>query len=102
MTSQLLNRRQAHWGMFLSEFDFKLDWAPEKDNVTDAASQQLDFIPQTGDEHLTAQHQTLLTPEHIKHLNSQNNKLPFEIPSHSLLNYLNAITTLSIDIIQSS
>uniref|UniRef100_A0A0W0FXD7 Reverse transcriptase-rnase h-integrase n=1 Tax=Moniliophthora roreri TaxID=221103 RepID=A0A0W0FXD7_MONRR len=93
MTSQLLNRRQARWGMFLSKFDFKLDWAPGKDNVADAASQRPDFVPQTGDEHLTAQRQTLLTPEHIERLNSQNNNLPFEIPPHSF----NAITTLSID-----
>ncbi|ESK81477.1 reverse transcriptase, partial [Moniliophthora roreri MCA 2997] len=93
MTSWLLNRRQARWGMFLSKFDFKLDWAPGKDNVTDAASWCPDFIPQTGDEHLTAQHQTLLTPERIECLNSQNNNLPFEIPPHSF----NVITTLSID-----
>ncbi|ESK81265.1 hypothetical protein Moror_8481 [Moniliophthora roreri MCA 2997] len=93
MTLRLLNRRQAQWGMFLSEFDFKLDWAPGKLNIADTASRWPDFAPQTGDEHLTAQHQTLLKPENIEHLISRQ----FEIPHSSSASTLSAVTTLSVD-----
>uniref|UniRef100_A0A0W0FG48 Reverse transcriptase/retrotransposon-derived protein RNase H-like domain-containing protein n=1 Tax=Moniliophthora roreri TaxID=221103 RepID=A0A0W0FG48_MONRR len=93
MTLQLLNRRQAWWRMFLSEFDFKLDWALGKLNVADAASRQPNFAPQTGDEHLTAQHQMLLKPENIERLISRQ----FKIPHSSSASTLSAVTTLSVN-----
>jgi hypothetical protein len=66
MTSKLLNQRQAHWAMFLSEYDFKLDWAPGKDNVANAGSRRADYDPQKGDKHLTGQHQTILMDKHTE------------------------------------
>uniref|UniRef100_A0A0W0EVT4 Reverse transcriptase/retrotransposon-derived protein RNase H-like domain-containing protein n=1 Tax=Moniliophthora roreri TaxID=221103 RepID=A0A0W0EVT4_MONRR len=90
MTSRLLNRRQARWGMFLSKFDFKLDWAPGKLNIANAASRRPDFVPQMGDEHLTAQHQTLLKTGNIEHLISKQ----FEISQSSSVSVM---TMLSID-----
>jgi hypothetical protein len=38
MTSHVLNRRQGRWSMFLSEFDFQLDWAPGTQNPADSPS----------------------------------------------------------------
>ena len=38
MTSKVLNRRQARWSMFLSEYNFQLDYAPGKQNPADAPS----------------------------------------------------------------
>jgi hypothetical protein len=39
MSSQILNRCQVHWAMFLADFNFCLDWAPGSSNITDAPSQ---------------------------------------------------------------
>lgn len=55
MQPQLLNQRQAHWAMFLSEFDFKLQWSPGTKNVTDAASRCPDYMPKKEDETLEVQ-----------------------------------------------
>ena len=61
MTSWILNHHQARWSMFLSEFDFKLDYAPGKKNPADAPSRCPDFIPQEGDEVVKFQNKSLLT-----------------------------------------
>ena len=93
MSSQVLNCHQARWAMFLSDFDFHLTWGPGHNNVMDAPSWYLDFIPQKEDEQLEAQHQVLLTKTHTKHL------FPFNSDSSSVLSLssLYAFTTLSID-----
>ena len=64
MTSRLLNRRQARWSMFLSEFNFVLDYAPGLKNPADAPSRRADFAPREGDDVLRANEQVLLTPYH--------------------------------------
>lgn len=38
MSSRVLNQRQACWSMFLSEFNFRLDYAPGLKNPADAPS----------------------------------------------------------------
>ena len=68
MTSQILNRCQARWSMFLSEFDFKLDYAPGKKNPADAPSRCPDFIPQEGDEVVKFQNKSLLTDYNLDRL----------------------------------
>ena len=50
MTSCVLNCHQAHWVMFLSEFDFRLDYSPGKKNPANGPSRRPDFLPQKGDE----------------------------------------------------
>lgn len=45
MVSQTLNRCQAHWAMFLSEYDFQLKYSPGKKNPADAPSRRSDYIP---------------------------------------------------------
>ena len=66
MTSRILNRCQARWSMFLSEFDFKLDYFPGKRNPADGPSRRPDFIPQKGDEVVEFQNRALLTDQHLE------------------------------------
>ena len=54
--------------MFLSEFDFKLDYAPGKKNPADAPSRCPDFIPQEGDEVVKFQNKSLLTDYNLDRL----------------------------------
>ena len=68
MSSQVLNHHQARWSMFLSEFDFKLDYSPGKKNPADVPSRRLDFIPQEGDEVMEFQNKSLLTDYNLDHL----------------------------------
>ena len=68
MSSCVLNHRQAHWSMFLSEFNFKLDYAPGKKNPADAPSRRSDFIPQQGDEVVKFQNKLLLTDYNLDRL----------------------------------
>ena len=68
MTSRLLNRRQARWSMFLSEFNFILDYAPGLKNPADAPSRRADFAPREGDDVLRANEQGLLTPYHTQNI----------------------------------
>ncbi|KAJ2925408.1 hypothetical protein H1R20_g11659, partial [Candolleomyces eurysporus] len=103
MTSHVLNRRQARWSMFLSEFDFQLDWAPGSRNPADSPSRRPDFAPKRGDDVLAIQNRSLLTPYHLQRI------VPNPIPTTPTLTSLiqistfstspnsSAITTLSID-----
>ena len=68
MTSRVLNRRQARWSMFLSEFNFRLDYAPGKHNPADAPSRRPDFAPSDGDEVLLEQRKTIITSVHTERL----------------------------------
>lgn len=104
MSSQILNRRQARWAMFLSDFDFRLTWAPGKSNVADAPSRRPDFVPKKGDTTLTGQRQTILTPTHTQllfHHDSDSTPTSASTASIPLTSSatpsINALTTLSID-----
>ena len=94
MTSRVLNRRQARWSMFLSEFNFRLVWAPGHKNVADSPSRRPDFAPKKGDDVLEQQSPTLLTSKHTELL------FPSTISSLSsstdTLN-VSALTTLAVD-----
>lgn len=79
MTSRVLNRRQARWSMFLSEFNFCLDYAPGSRNPADAPSRRADFVPQEGDNVLLEQCKTLITSVHTEHLAPHDKPTP--IPS---------------------
>ena len=89
MTSRILNRRQARWSLFLSEFNFRLVWGPSVKNVADSPSRRSDFSPQKGDDVLEQQYQTILTPTHTE--------LLFPTPVTPPSNSIPALTTLSID-----
>ena len=65
MTSWVLNHQQAHWSMFLSQFDFKLDYAPGKKNPANTPSRCPDYVPQEGDEVVKFQNKSPLTNYHL-------------------------------------
>ncbi|GLB39530.1 putative coprinopsis cinerea okayama7 130 [Lyophyllum shimeji] len=93
MTTRLLNHRQARWSMFLSEFDFKLDYAPGKNNPADPASRRPDFVPQQGDEVLLLQQKALLTDYHTERLFHDAPSTASTPDSRSI----NALSTFSIN-----
>lgn len=72
MTSRVLNHRQARWSMFLSEFNFRLNYAPGKRNLADALSRRADYFSQEGDDVLLEQHKTLLSSTHLKRLSPRD------------------------------
>ncbi|KAL7280850.1 hypothetical protein ACG7TL_005794 [Trametes sanguinea] len=86
MKSRVLNRRQARWSMFFSEFNFRLDYALGLKNPADAPSRRADFAPREGDDVLRVNKKVLLTPLHTQRL--------FCAPSTA---HVNALTTLSLD-----
>ena len=61
--------------MFLSEFDFKLDYAPGKKNPADGPSRHPDFVPQEGDEVVKFQNKSLLTNYHLDRLFPRHHSL---------------------------
>ncbi|THH03524.1 hypothetical protein EW146_g10426, partial [Bondarzewia mesenterica] len=77
---------------FLSDFDFRLIWAPGNSNIADAPSRRSDFIPKKGDDTQLVQNQRILMDVHTERL------LPSP-PSDSLASTfsIDAITTLAID-----
>jgi len=92
MTTRTLNRRQARWAMFLTDYDFRLDWAPGRSNVADAPSRRPDYEPKKGDDTLLCQDRRLLTAKHTERLFSTSSTSENSPPPSNL-----ALTTLSID-----
>ena len=91
MSSQVLNHQQVRWSMFLSEFDFKLDYAPGKKNPADTPSRHLDFITQEGDEVVKFQNKSLLTDYNLDHLFPRLHSLPPTTP------LISSLSTFMID-----
>lgn len=96
MTSQVLNRRQARWSMFLSEFNFRLDYAPGKRNLADAPSRRADYFPQEGDDVLLEQRKTLLSSEHLERLSPRDCPAAAQSAEPKPID-IAAITTAAID-----
>ena len=91
MTSRVLNRRQARWSMFLSEFNFILGYAPGLKNPADAPSRRANFVPREGDDVLQANTKVLLTPLHTQKL------FPVSDTSSSPTVQVSATTILTTD-----
>ena len=91
MSSRLLNRRQARWSMFLSEYNFQLDYIPGTKNPADFPSRRSDFSPQPGDDVLLTQNQSLLTNHNLLRL----------FPSPSLrqdpISIISSLSTFNLD-----
>jgi len=67
MTSKRLNRRQARWSQFLSEFNFQLIFRPgSKRGKLDAFTRRSEDLLFEGDPKLTQQFQTVLKPHNIE------------------------------------
>ncbi|RKF82039.1 hypothetical protein GcC1_018028, partial [Golovinomyces cichoracearum] len=67
MRTKQLNRRQARWALFLSQFNFKIIYEPGKNNiVADALSRRKQDLPKdVTDERLTINHRILLKKSNI-------------------------------------
>ena len=66
MSTKSLNRRQARWSEFLSRFDFKIHYRPEKAGAKpDALTRRSGDLPREGDERLLHQSQTILKPQNL-------------------------------------
>jgi hypothetical protein len=62
-STKRLNRRQARWSLFLSDFDFNIIYRSGKSNgKPDALSRRPEYFPKGGDSLRTLQFQTLLDP----------------------------------------
>lgn len=89
MTSRVLNRHQARWSMFLSEFNFRLDYAPGLKNPADAPSRHVDFAPRKGDDTLRENKKVMLMPLHTERIRASSSSTT---PQVQIL----ASTTLSL------
>ena len=61
MSQRQLNRRQSRWAMELSEFNFRLSYAPGNSNPADAPSRREDYVPTEGDPTKLENHHRLLS-----------------------------------------
>lgn len=68
MTTKKLNRRQARWAEFLSEFHFVIHYRPGKQGTKpDSLTRRPGDIPQgVEDDRLQHNYQTILTPDRVK------------------------------------
>lgn len=80
--------------MFLSEFNFRLEFAPGKRNPADGPSRRADFVPKEGDAVLTGQQQMLLTKIHTERI-YPGDVHPSEVSSSSVK--VSALTTIALD-----
>jgi hypothetical protein len=66
-TTRTLNRRQARWSLFLSEFNFVIQYRPGKEQgKPDALSRRSEYKPKEGEEAIVQQQQVVLKPEMLK------------------------------------
>ncbi|KAG6815356.1 hypothetical protein H0H87_002647, partial [Tephrocybe sp. NHM501043] len=77
--------------MFLSEFDFQLDYAPGKSNPANPASRCSDFKPKEGDDVLHTQIKALLTTYHTKRL------FPSDFAPQTTSTTINSLSTFTIN-----
>lgn len=65
-STKLLNRRQARWSEFLSRFNFKIVYRPEKYGTKpNSLTRRSENLPKEGDERLLHQSQTVLKRENF-------------------------------------
>jgi len=98
MSTRILNRRQARWSMFLSEFNFRLDYLPGSKNPADPPSRRPDFVPQEGDDILKLQNKTLLTPTHTERIfkSTQSSAAPLISNLSSNSSYSNPLSVSAL------
>lgn len=72
MSTRILNRRQARWSIFLSEFNFRLDYLPGSRNPADAPSRRPDYVLSEGEDTVLQQRKALLTEKHTERLYATN------------------------------
>ena len=73
MSTKLLNRRQARWAQFLSQFNFKIIYRPGKaGGKPDALTRRSGDLPKTGDERNEFNLSTVIKPHQIMRLMADN------------------------------
>src|SRR5215213_6083052 len=76
MFIKLLNRRQTRWFEFLSRFDFKIIYRPEKAEAkSDALTRRSEDLSKEENEHLLHQSQTILKTQNLTLTTTSNSKL---------------------------
>ncbi len=67
MTSKQLNRRQARWAEFLSEFNFKISYRPGRQGTKpDSLTRRVGDLPESDeDDRRQYQYQLMLKPKHL-------------------------------------
>ena len=88
MAQRQLNRRQARWMLELTEFNFRLSYAPGSKNPADGPSRRNDYLPNQDDPAITGNYTQLLTPEICERLH----------PSATIANLTSIILDSSNDI----
>jgi len=70
-TTKLLNRRQARWAQFLSQFNFKIIYRPGKAGAKlDSLTRRSGDLPKEGDKRLTEKFHALIKPHQIIQLDA--------------------------------
>jgi len=71
MTTKLLNHRQARWGQFLSQFNFKIIYRPGKSEAKpDSLTRRSGDLPKEGDKQLTENFHAVIKPHQILRLDA--------------------------------
>jgi hypothetical protein len=69
--TKLLNRRQAHWSQFLSQFNFKIVYCPgTAGGKPDALTRRSGDLPKVGDDCSLENQTTIIKPENILQLSA--------------------------------
>jgi hypothetical protein len=76
-TTKLLNRRQARWSQFLSQFNFKIVYRPSTvGSKPDALTHRSGDLPKAGDDHSLENQTTIIKPENILQLSAMATLTP--------------------------
>jgi hypothetical protein len=77
MTTELLNRYQAHWSQFLSQFNFKIVYRPgTTSGKLDTLTHRSADLPKAGDDCFLKNQITIIKPENILQLSAMTTPTP--------------------------
>ena len=100
MTTWQLNWRQAWWALELTEYNFKLSWAPGSKNLVDGPLRCPNFILQDGDTIKNKNFQSLLKPHHTEWIHENSSlvssglsPLPHSLPLIAAISHTIDTTT---------
>jgi hypothetical protein len=80
-TTKLLNRRQARWSQFLSQFNFKIVYRPgTAGGKPDALTRRSGDLPKEGDDRSLENQTTIIKPENILHASAATPSNQPDIP----------------------
>jgi hypothetical protein len=77
MMTKLLNRCQACWSQFLSQFNFKIVYCPgTAGGKLDTLTRRSGDLPKAGDDHSLENQTTIIKPENILQLSAMTTPIP--------------------------